>query len=194
MMRFGARDTVLPGPRCIAAGAAASSRGRRSTAASSDRHPPGDGAARPGAGLAVPSLMTLAMSGAKPERCRPRLRPRQHDGAGRRRDRPRAPRHVRERSAPRPSCRGRAVGGVALTRGYHVAYLIGAVLVLAAIAVGLTVVKSDRPARRGLRAGDRRGGGRGRRLAATGRPRGRRRQRGFAAPYITPGADADLAE
>jgi sugar phosphate permease len=33
----------------------------------------------------------------------------------------------------------------ALTSGYHLAYLIGAALVLAAIAVGLTVVKSDRP-------------------------------------------------
>jgi hypothetical protein len=34
----------------------------------------------------------------------------------------------------------------ALTSGYHLAYLIGAALVLAAIAIGLTVVRSDRPA------------------------------------------------
>ena len=34
----------------------------------------------------------------------------------------------------------------ALTSGYHLAFLIGAALVLAAIAVGLTVVESDRPA------------------------------------------------
>ena len=33
----------------------------------------------------------------------------------------------------------------ALTSGYHLAYLIGAALVLAAVAVGLTVVRGDRP-------------------------------------------------
>jgi hypothetical protein len=33
----------------------------------------------------------------------------------------------------------------ALTSGYHLAYLIGAALVLTAVAVGLTVVRGDRP-------------------------------------------------
>ena len=40
---------------------------------------------------------------------------------------------------------GGASAASALTSGYHLAYLIGAALVLAAIAVGLVVVRSDRP-------------------------------------------------
>ncbi len=44
-----------------------------------------------GAGLAFPSLMTLAMSGVDPADAGPRLRPGQHDRAGRRRARPRRP-------------------------------------------------------------------------------------------------------
>ena len=41
-----------------------------------------------GAGLSTPALMTLAMYGVQADRRRPRLRPGQHDRAGRRRDRP----------------------------------------------------------------------------------------------------------
>ena len=40
----------------------------------------------------------------------------------------------------------------ALTSGYHLAFLIGAALVLAAIAVGLTVVRSDGPTAEGVGA------------------------------------------
>ena len=42
-----------------------------------------------GGGLTFPALMTLAMSGVAPRGLRPRLRPGQHDPAGRRRARPR---------------------------------------------------------------------------------------------------------
>jgi MFS family permease len=97
-----------------------------------------------GSGIAFPALMNLAMSGAKPEE------------AG-------LASGLVNTSAQVGGALGLAVlatlsssrtdalreGGQslasALTSGYHLAYLIGAALVLAAIAVGLTVVKSDRP-------------------------------------------------
>ena len=98
-----------------------------------------------GSGIAFPALMNLAMSGARPEE------------AG-------LASGLVNTSAQVGGALGLAVlatlssshtdalrdGGEplasALTSGYHLAYLIGAALVLAAIAVGLTVVKSDRPA------------------------------------------------
>ncbi len=100
---------------------------------------------RAGSGIAFPALMNLAMSGAKPEE------------AG-------LASGLVNTSAQVGGALGLAVlatlsssrtdalrdGGEslasALTSGYQLAYLIGAALVLAAIAVGLTVVKSDRPA------------------------------------------------
>jgi sugar phosphate permease len=144
VMRFGARNTVLPGMALIAAALCLFARS------------PVDGSfvrdvlpsmllLGAGAGVAFPALMNLAMSGAKPEE------------AG-------LASGLVNTSAQVGGALGLAVlatlsssrsdalrdGGAsaasALTGGYHLAYLIGAALVLAAIAVGLTVVRSDRPA------------------------------------------------
>ena len=81
-----------------------------------------------GAGLAFPSLMTLAMSGATPEDSGLASGPRQHERPGRRRDRPRRARDARERAHRQPA-RRRRVELAALNSGYHLAYLIGACLV-----------------------------------------------------------------
>jgi EmrB/QacA subfamily drug resistance transporter len=144
VMRFGARDTVLPGMGCVAGGLALFTLS------------PVDGVyirdVLPamllmglGAGLAFPALMNLAMSGAKPEE------------AG-------LASGLVNTSAQVGGALGLAVLATlsasrtdelrergdslaaALTGGYHLAYWIGAVLVLAAIAVGLTVVRRERPA------------------------------------------------
>jgi MFS family permease len=143
VMRFGARNTVLPGMALIAAALCLFATS------------PVDGIfvrdvlpamllLGAGAGVAFPALMNLAMSGAKPEE------------AG-------LASGLVNTSAQVGGALGLAVlatlsssrsdalrdGGAsvasALTSGYHLAYLIGAALVLAAVAVGLTVVSSDRP-------------------------------------------------
>jgi EmrB/QacA subfamily drug resistance transporter len=144
VMRFGARNTVLPGMALIAAGLGLFSLSPVDGVFVRDVLPAMTllGA---GAGVAFPALMNLAMSGAKPEE------------AG-------LASGLVNTSAQVGGALGLAIlatlsdsrsdavreGGAsaasALTSGYHLAYLIGAVLVLAAIAVGLTVVRNDRPA------------------------------------------------
>jgi MFS family permease len=147
VMRFGARDTVLPGMALIVAGLGLFALSPVDGVFVRDVLPAMTllGA---GAGVAFPALMNLAMSGAEPE------------DAG-------LASGLVNSSAQVGGALGLAVlatlsssrtdalreGGAsvasALTSGYHLAYLIGAVLVLAAIAVGLTVVRSDRPAAAG---------------------------------------------
>jgi MFS family permease len=144
VMRFGARNTVLPGMALIAGALALFARSPVDGVFVRDVMPAMLllGA---GSGIAFPALMNLAMSGARPEE------------AG-------LASGLVNTSAQVGGALGLAVlatlsssrtdalrdGGEplasALTSGYHLAYLIGAALVLAAIAVGLTVVKSDRPA------------------------------------------------
>ena len=60
--------------------------------------------------------------------------------AGRRRDRPGRAGDARERAHRRHCCR-RRLGAGALNSGFHLAYLIGAALVLVAIAVVVTVLR-----------------------------------------------------
>ena len=155
--RFGARNTVLPGMALIAAGLFLFALSPVDGTFVRDVLPAMTllGA---GAGISFPALMNLAMSAAKPEE------------AG-------LASGLVNTSAEVGGALGLAVlatlsssrsdalrdGGAsvasALTSGYHLAYVIGGVLVLAAIAVGLTVVTSDRPAGRGLRAARRRARG-----------------------------------
>jgi EmrB/QacA subfamily drug resistance transporter len=145
VMRFGARNTVLPGMGLIAAGLCLFALTPVDGMFVRDVLPAMTllGA---GAGLAFPALMNLAMSGAKPEE------------AG-------LASGLVNTSAQVGGALGLAVlatlsdsrtqalrdGGdslaSALTGGYHVAYLIGAALVLVAIGVGLTVVRGERPER-----------------------------------------------
>jgi EmrB/QacA subfamily drug resistance transporter len=143
--RFGARNTVLAGMTLVAAGLFLFALS------------PVDGVfvrdvlpamllLGAGAGIAFPALMTLAMASAKPEE------------AG-------LASGLVNTSAQIGGALGLAVmatlsasrsdalrdGGAsvaaALTGGFHLAYVIGAVLVLAAIGVGLTVIPSGRSAR-----------------------------------------------
>ena len=93
-----------------------------------------------GAGLAFPSLMTLAMSGATPERRRAGLGPGQHHPPGRRRDRTGGARDAVEH-APSILLR-QGTRASALTSGYHLAFLIGAVLVRVGLVVGVFVLRS----------------------------------------------------
>ena len=141
-MRFGPRATLLPSLVAIAAGLLLFAR------------TPVDGSyvvdilpatvlIGLGAGPRLPALMTLAMSGATPSDSGPRLRPRQHDRAGRRRDRPGRARHAGDR-AHRRAARRRPVRGAALNSGYHLAYLIGAALVGVAIVIALAVLRPPR--------------------------------------------------
>jgi EmrB/QacA subfamily drug resistance transporter len=144
VMRFGARNTVLPGMALIAGALALFARSPVDGVFVRDVMPAMLllGA---GSGIAFPALMNLAMSGAKPEEAGLAsglvntsaqvggalglavlaTLSSSHTDA------------LRDRGEPLAS---------ALTSGYHLAYLIGAALVLAAVVVGLTVVKSDRPA------------------------------------------------
>jgi sugar phosphate permease len=143
VMRFGARNTVLPGMALIAAALCLFATSPVDGSFLRDVLPAmlllGGGS-----GIAFPALMNLAMSGARPEE------------AG-------LASGLVNTSAQVGGALGLAVlatlsssrsdalrdGGAsvasALTSGYHLAYLIGAALVLAAVAVGLTVVRSDRP-------------------------------------------------
>ena len=144
VMRFGARNSVLPGMALIAGALALFARSPVDGVFVRDVMPAMVllGA---GSGIAFPALMNLAMSGARPEE------------AG-------LASGLVNTSAQAGGALGLAVLATlssshtdalrddgeplasALTSGYHLAYLIGAALVLAAIAVGLTVVRSDRPA------------------------------------------------
>jgi EmrB/QacA subfamily drug resistance transporter len=140
--RFGTRNTVLPGMALIAGGLCLFAVAPVDGMYVRDVLPPllllGAGA-----GISFPALMNLAMSGAAPEE------------AG-------LASGLVNTSAQVGGALGLAVlatlsssrtgaledGGAsvaaALTGGYHLAFLIGAVLVAAAIVVGLTVVRSDR--------------------------------------------------
>ena len=120
-MRFGARATLLPGLVLIAAGLALFA-ARRSTPIYVSDLLPSMVLLGIGAGLSFPSLMTLAMSGATQSDSGPRLRPGQHDPAGRRGARPRGAGHAVDDAHERPA-RGRRVGEPALTDGYHLAFL-----------------------------------------------------------------------
>ena len=93
-----------------------------------------------GAGTCFPALMTLAMSGADAERRRPGLRPGQHDGAGRRRARPRGPGDAVVPRSDDLLAQGSSQAE-ALTGGYHLAFWIAAALIVASIIVGLVVVE-----------------------------------------------------
>ena len=95
-----------------------------------------------GVGICFPALMTLAMSGATPERRRPGLRPGQHDRAGRRRARAGGARDA-VGDAQRQPDRERRLHASALTSGYHLAFLVGAGLVAAAIVVAVTVLQPE---------------------------------------------------
>ena len=101
-----------------------------------------------GAGAGFPVADdACAMSGADRERLRARLRPGQHQRAGRRRDRPRHPRDAGDRSAPSSLLADGAATAAALNSGYHLAYLIGAALALVVDAiVAVVVVRSEAPA------------------------------------------------
>ncbi len=84
--RFGARATLLSGLSLMAAGLALFTRAPADAKYASELLPV-MALLGIGAGLSFPALMTLAMSGATPQRFGPRVRPRQHDSAGRRRAR-----------------------------------------------------------------------------------------------------------
>jgi predicted MFS family arabinose efflux permease len=142
VMRFGARNTVLPGMGLIAAALCLLALSPVDGSFARDVLPAMTllGA---GAGIAFPALMNLAMSAVKPEE------------AG-------LASGLINTSAQVGGALGLAVlatlsssrtdalrdGGAsvasALTGGYHLAFVVGALLVLAAIAVGLMVVRSDR--------------------------------------------------
>ena len=96
-----------------------------------------------GAGLSFPSLMTLAMSGATPERLRasprgwstPRSRSAARSGS---RSWPRWP-----RAAPTPCSPPASRAASALTGGYHLAFIVGAGLVAVALLVAATVLRPE---------------------------------------------------
>jgi MFS family permease len=160
VMRFGARNTVLPGMGLIAAGLCLFALSPVDGSFVRDVLPAMTllGA---GAGIAFPALMNLAMSAAKPEE------------AG-------LASGLINTSAQVGGALGLAVlatvsssrsdalrdGGAsvasALTSGYHLAFVIGALLVLAAIGIGLTLVTSGRapaPPRRATAAAAQPSGG-----------------------------------
>ena len=88
IMRFGPRTTLIPGVAMVGVGLLLFARTPVDGNYLTDLLPPmlliGIGV-----GTAFPSMMTLAMSGTTPGGVRARLGPRQHQHAGRRRDRPR---------------------------------------------------------------------------------------------------------
>jgi hypothetical protein len=94
-----------------------------------------------GAGLGFPSLMTLAMSGATPSDSGLASGVGQYQRPGRRRDRPRGATFATERTEAELA-NGESAAS-ALNSGYHLAYLIGAGLVLVAIAVALSALRSQ---------------------------------------------------
>jgi MFS family permease len=142
VMRFGARNTVLPGMALIAGGLGLFALSPVDGSFVRDVLP-AMALLGAGAGIAFPALMNLAMSAANPEE------------AG-------LASGLINTSAQVGGALGLAVlatvsssrsdglrdGGAtaasALTSGYHLAFVIGALLVLAAIGIGLTLVTSGR--------------------------------------------------
>ena len=96
-----------------------------------------------GVGTAFPSLMTLAMSGATPEDAGPRLGRGQHQHAGGRRDRPRGAGDAGRRAHRQLLDRRRRPTLAALNSGYHLAYVVGAGLVGAALAIAVIVLRAE---------------------------------------------------
>ena len=89
-----------------------------------------------GAGLGFPGADDARDVGRRAAGRRPGLRPGQHQRAGRRRDRPRRAGDARER-AHRRAGRRRPAHAAALNSGFHLAYLIGAGVLAAAVIVAL---------------------------------------------------------
>ena len=110
MQRFGERATLLPGLALIAAGLLLFSR-VPVDATYVARRAAVDAPARHRRRAVVPGADDARDVGRHRERLRPRLRPGQHDDAGRRRARARRARHAREHAHRRPA-RGRRLHGI----------------------------------------------------------------------------------
>ena len=110
-MRFGPQATLLAGPGLRSAPGCCCSPARRSTAATSTDVLPRDGPARPRRRARLPVADDAGDVGRDAERRRPRLGPRQHERAGRRRDRPRRAGDARDRAHRQPARRRRVGGG-----------------------------------------------------------------------------------
>ena len=105
-----------------------------------------------GAGTSLPGADDAGDVGRDAERRGPGLRAGQHHRAGRRRARPRRAGDavVHPHAAPRRRQGGHEAS--ALTSGYHLAFLIGAGCVVAAIGVALTVLRPEGRAQAGAEA------------------------------------------
>ena len=151
IMRFGARTTLIPGLVLGVAGLLLFTRA------------PVDGSyvehvlpvmllLGAGAGISFPALMTLVDVGRHAERRRARVRPRQHHAAGRRRARARGARDALDDPDREPAAKPATRPLAALNGGYHLAYLVGAGLILAALVVALTVLQPERKAAEAVEA------------------------------------------
>jgi predicted MFS family arabinose efflux permease len=146
VMRFGARNTLLPGMALIAAGLGLLA--LSPVAGSYIRDVlPAMALLGAGAGIAFPALMNLAMSAATPEEAG--LASGLINTAGQVGGALGLAVLATVSSSRSDGLReGGASVASALTSGYHLAFLVGALLVLAAIGLGLTLVPSGRaPAR-----------------------------------------------
>ena len=170
--RFGARATLLPGLALIAAGLALFAR------APVDgnyvqRRAARDAAARPRRRPLLPGADDAGHVGRHPGGRRAGLRAREHHAPGGRRAGPGGAGHPVDHAHRRPAGRRRGARPPALTSGYHLAFVIGAGLLVAAIAVAVDGARAR--GGRGRGGGDR-GGRRGARLlrgrlaSSTGRP------------------------
>ncbi len=95
-----------------------------------------------GAGLAFPAADDARDVGRDAERLGARVGTGEHDHTGGRGDRPRGARDARDIAHGRPAG-GRRRHDSALNSGFHLAYTVGAVLVLAAIAVAAVVLQPE---------------------------------------------------
>ena len=143
IMRFGPRTTLIPGVCMVVVALLLFARTPVDGNYLTDLLPPflliGVGV-----GTSFPAIMTLAMSGATPERRRPRLGPGQHQHAGGRRDRPGGAGDALDRAHRQPA-RRRRLQRSALTSGYHLAYLVGAGLAAIAVAIAVFVLRAPQP-------------------------------------------------
>ena len=142
--RFGAARVLLVGLLLIGAGLACSPSPRSTRGYVADVLP-ATVLLGIGAGLGFPPLMGLAMSGVPPSDAGPGVRAGQHHRPGRRRARAGGAGHAVDRADERAAGGGTRVPR-ALTGGYHAAFWIAVVLILAALATALTVLRPARAA------------------------------------------------
>ncbi len=140
IMRFGPKTTLIPGVISVGLGLLLLARTPVDGTYLTDLLA-ADAAGRPRRRHRLPLADDAGDVGRDSGGLRPRLRPGQHQHAGGRRDRPGGAGDARDSANRQPARRRRLARLAALNSGYHLAYVVGAILVALATVVAVTVLK-----------------------------------------------------